>query len=53
MDPNFQILLILMAVAVFVGMVVAVLLSKRVRRHGIVGALRRMLSGGANRSPYS
>jgi hypothetical protein len=53
MDLNFELLLILGAVGVAVGLVTAVFSSARVREHGLFGALRRALSGGAGRSPYS
>jgi hypothetical protein len=53
MDPNFTVLLIPVGVASFFGVVAAVLLSQRVREHGLWGALRRALSGGAGRNPYS
>jgi hypothetical protein len=52
MDPNFELLMILVAVASAVGLVAAVFLSERVREHGLIGALRRAFSGGAGRSPY-
>lgn len=53
MDPNLLILLILVGVALVIGLVAAVLLSERVREHGLLGALRRVFSGGAGRNPYS
>lgn len=53
MDPNFELLLILMGGASAFGLVVAVFLSERVREHGLIGAFRRAFSGGTGRSPYS
>ena len=53
MDPNLEVLLILVAVASACGVVAALFLSVRVREHGLMGALRRAFSGGAGHSPYS
>jgi hypothetical protein len=53
MDPNLELLLILVAVASAFGLVAAVFLSERVREHGLLGAFRRAFTGGAGRSPYS
>jgi hypothetical protein len=53
MDPNFELLLILVAVASVFGVAAAVFLSERVRQHGLIGAFRRAFTGGAGRSPYS
>jgi|GEM_PF-2947272 hypothetical protein len=53
MDPNFEVLLILLGVGAAFGLVAAVFLSERVRRHGLLGAFRRAFSGGTGRNPYS
>jgi hypothetical protein len=53
MDPNLELLLILVAVASAFGLVAAVFLSERVREHGLLGAFRRAFTGGSGRSPYS
>jgi hypothetical protein len=53
MDPNLELLLILVAVAAAFGIVAALFLSQRVREHGLIGAFRRAFSGGASHSPYS
>ena len=51
MDPNFELLLILVGVAAVVGLVAAVALSKRVQEFGLIGTLRRALS--VDRGPYN
>jgi hypothetical protein len=53
MDPNLELLLILVGVASAFGLVAAVFLSQRVREHGLIGAFRRAFTGGSGRSPYS
>lgn len=53
MDPNLELLLILVGVASACGIGAALFLSERVRQHGLIGALRRAFSGGAGHSPYS
>ena len=53
MDPNFELLMIAVGVALVFGLGVSVFLSQRVREHGLLGAIRRALSGGAGRNPYS
>jgi hypothetical protein len=53
MDENLKVLLILGGVAVAVSGIVVILQSRRIRTYGIIGALRRKLSGGSGRSPYS
>ena len=52
MDPNLELLLILMGLASAVGLVAAVFLSERVREHGLLGAFRRAFGGGSGRNPY-
>lgn len=52
MDPNIAVLIILLAVAIAVGVVAAMFQSRRIRRYGFLGALRRRFSGGSRRSPY-
>jgi hypothetical protein len=52
MDPNLTLLLILLGVATVVGIVIILAQSSRVRRHGLLGALRRKFSGGSHRSNY-
>jgi hypothetical protein len=52
MDPNLTLLLILLGVATVVGIAIILAQSSRVRRHGLLGALRRKFSGGAHRSNY-
>ncbi len=52
MDANFQVLLIMLGVALLVGGVAGLFMSERVRSYGVLGALRRRFSGGHHRSPY-
>jgi hypothetical protein len=52
MDPNLVVLLVLLGVALVFGAGAAVFLSERVRKHGVLGALRRAFSGGVDRDPY-
>jgi hypothetical protein len=52
MDPNLVVLLVLIAPTAIVGLLVAVLLSERVRELGLFGALRRAITGGSRRDPY-
>ncbi|WP_394762802.1 hypothetical protein [Phenylobacterium sp.] len=53
MDPNFTVLLIVVGIVSVIAVVAAVFQSSRVREHGLLGALRRVFSGGAGRNPYS
>ena len=53
MDLNLELLLILMGVGLVVGLGAAVFMSERVRTYGLVGTLRRAISGGGYRSPYA
>lgn len=52
MDPNVQILMILLGVAAVTAIIAAVARSQRVRRYGLLGAFRRRFSGGSSRSRY-
>jgi hypothetical protein len=53
MDGNFEVLLILVGATAAFGVVVAVLLSDRVRELGLMGVLRRAFSDSGRRTPYS
>lgn len=52
MDQNLQVLLILLSVALVVGLGAFVARSATLRKYGLLGALRRRLSGGGEHSPY-
>ncbi len=52
MDPNITVLLILLSVASAVGVLAIIFRSSTIRKHGLLGALRRRFSGGSAHSRY-
>jgi hypothetical protein len=50
MDENVEVLLIICGGALVVSLLAALLLSKRIRSHGLIGALKARLIG--QRSPF-
>jgi hypothetical protein len=53
MDENLEVLAMLLGAGLIVGLLAAILTSRRIRTHGLIGVLRRALSSSSYRNPYA